>query len=116
LRAFTFLDREEIEALEKETTARPQARAAARRLAQEVTTLVHGADETARVEAASRALFGQGDLRDLDPATLGAALKEAPHASVSTPLPPVVDLLTATGLCETKSSARRTVAEGGAYV
>ena len=46
LRVFTFLSREEIEALERETAERPAARIAQRRLADEVTTLVHGADET----------------------------------------------------------------------
>jgi tyrosyl-tRNA synthetase len=116
LRYFTFLSREEIEALDKETGERPQARAAQRRLAQELTTLVHGADETERVEAASRALFGQGELAELDEGTLAAALAEAPHVSVSTPVPSVVDLLAATGLAASKSAARRTVAEGGAYV
>ena len=116
LRYFTFLSREEIEALDTETAERPQARAAQRRLAQELTSLVHGADETQRVEAASRALFGQGELAELDEGTLAAALAEAPHVSVGTPVPSVVDLLAATGLAASKSAARRTVAEGGAYV
>ena len=116
LRYFTFLPRDEIEALDAETAERPKARAAQRRLAQEITSLVHGETETQRVEAASRALFGQGDLAELDEPTLAAALTEAPHAAVSRPLPPVADLLVATGLDASKSAARRTVAEGGAYV
>jgi len=116
LRFFTFLSREEIEALDKETAERPQARAAQRRLAQELTTLVHSAEETARVEAASRALFGQGELGELDESTLAAALAQTPSAQVSEPLPSVTDLLTVTGLVPSKSAARRTVAEGGAYV
>src|SRR3954470_8908660 len=65
LRYFTFLSREEIEALDAETVERPQARAAQRALARDLTTLVHGAAETERVEAASRALFGQGELAEL---------------------------------------------------
>jgi len=116
LRYFTFLTREEIEDLERQTAERPQARAAQRRLAQELTTLVHSAEETARVEAASRALFGQGELRELDATTLAAALAEAPHAAVSRPLPSVAELFVATGLDGSRSAARRTVAEGGAYV
>jgi tyrosyl-tRNA synthetase len=116
LRYFTFLSRAEIEDLDEQTAARPQARAAQRRLAQELTTLVHGEAETQRVETASRALFGQGDLRELDAATLAAALAEAPHAAVGRPLPAVADLLVATGLDASRSAARRTVAEGGAYV
>ena len=116
LRFFTFLDRDEITDLEKATAERPAAREAQRRLAQEMTTLVHGAQETAGVEAASRALFGQGELTALEPATLAAALHETPHARVGSPLPPVAELLVATGLDASRSAARRTISEGGAYV
>jgi tyrosyl-tRNA synthetase len=116
LRYFTFLSREEIEALDAETAERPHARAAQRRLAQELTTLVHSEAETRRVEDASRALFGQGELARLDENTLAAALAETPRVNVSRPVPNVVDLLAATGLAPSKSAARRTVAEGGAYV
>jgi tyrosyl-tRNA synthetase len=116
LRYFTFLSREEIEALDEETAQRPAARTAARRLAEELTTLVHGADETARVVAASAALFGQGELADLDAATLSAALSEAPNVAVEGVVPSVTDLLVATGLCPSKSAARRAVDEGGAYL
>jgi tyrosyl-tRNA synthetase len=115
LRYFTFLGREEIEELDAATRERPQARAAQRRLAQELTTLVHGGRETARVEAASRALFGQGDVTTLDAATLAAALAETPTVTVTEPLPSYAELLAATGLAPSRSAARRTVAEGGAY-
>ena len=119
LRVFTFLNREEIEALERETAERPAARIAQRRLADEVTTLVHGAQECARVVAASHALFGQGDLRELDEKTLGAALAEVPSATIEAPpgkLPQVADLMAATGIVSSKSAARRTITEGGAYL
>ncbi|HEX3706001.1 MAG TPA: tyrosine--tRNA ligase [Mycobacteriales bacterium] len=116
LRYFTFLSHEEIEALERETAERPAARSAARRLAEELTTLVHGAEETARVINASAALFGQGELRELDAATLGAALAEAPHVELDGAIPGVIDLLVATGLCNSRSAARRAVDEGGAYL
>jgi tyrosyl-tRNA synthetase len=116
LRYFTFLGREEIEALERETVERPAARSAARRLAAEITTLVHGQQETARVVAASSALFGQGELSELDPATLDAALREAPHIEVAATMPSVTDLLVETGLVSSRSAARRAVAEGGAYL
>jgi tyrosyl-tRNA synthetase len=116
LRYFTFLGREEIEALDQETAERPAARSAARRLADELTTLVHGREETDRVIAASAALFGQGELRGLDAGTLDAALREAPHVTLDGALPTVTDLLVATGLCASKSAARRAVDEGGAYL
>ncbi|HEV7933825.1 MAG TPA: tyrosine--tRNA ligase [Actinomadura sp.] len=117
LRTFSFRSREDIEELEKQTAERPAARAGQRALAEELTTLVHGADECARVIAASRALFGQGSLEELDERTLEAALAEVPQTSVPPgELPTVIDLLAATGLCKSKSEARRTVAQGGAYL
>ncbi|WP_432138214.1 MULTISPECIES: tyrosine--tRNA ligase [unclassified Streptomyces] len=115
LRIFSFRSREEIEELERQTAERPQARAAQRALAEELTTLVHGAEQTAAVVAASKALFGQGELTGLDEGTLAAALSEVPHVRV-TELAPVVDLLAEVGLVASKSAARRTVKEGGAYV
>ena len=115
LRIFSFASRTEIEELERLTEERPQARAAQRTLAEELTTLVHGADQTAAVIAASKALFGQGDLADLDGPTLAAALSELPHAKV-TELAPVVDLFTQVELVASKSAARRTIKEGGAYI
>ncbi|MEU5884032.1 tyrosine--tRNA ligase [Spirillospora sp. NPDC047279] len=116
LKVFSFRSHEEISALLKEGAERPAARAPQRALAEELTTLVHGADETARVIAASRALFGQGDLQELDERTLGAALAEVPRAEVAGELPTVADLLAATGLCKSKSEARRAIAQGGAYL
>ncbi|GGV33619.1 tyrosine--tRNA ligase [Actinomadura cremea] len=117
LKVFSFRSREEIEDLLKQGAERPAARAAQRALAEEMTTLVHGADETAGVIAASRALFGQGSLDELDERTLGAALAEVPSANVGKgELPTVVDLLVASGLCKSKSEARRAIAQGGAYL
>ncbi|WUH94208.1 tyrosine--tRNA ligase [Streptomyces sp. NBC_00433] len=115
VRIFSFRTREEIEELERSTAERPQARAAQRALAEELTTLVHGADQCAAVIAASRALFGQGDLADLDEATLAAALSELPRAQVAE-LAPVADLLALVDLVPSKSAARRTIKEGGAYL
>jgi tyrosyl-tRNA synthetase len=116
LRYFTFLSREEIEALDRETVERPKARNAARRLAAELTTLVHGEKETQQVIAASAALFGKGELRDLDAATLAAALSEAPHVEIDELTSSVIDLLVATKLSASRSDARRTVNEGGVYL
>jgi tyrosyl-tRNA synthetase len=117
LKVFSFRSREEIEDLVKQGIDRPAARIPQRALAEEVTTLVHGADETARVIAASRALFGQGVLEELDERTLAAALAEVPRAEIPRgDLPPVVDLLAASGLCKSKSEARRAINQGGAYL
>jgi len=118
LRAFTFLSRAEIEELEATRAEKPFLRAGQKALAEHVTTLVHGAEETERIKAASAALFGGGDLSGLSPDTLGAALREAGATTVdgSGGLPSVVDLLVETGLAKSKGEARRTIGEGGAYL
>lgn len=117
LRLFTFLPREEIDELEKDTVERPFLRAAQKRLAAEFTTLVHGQHATDQVVAASGALFGKGELRDLDEQTLTAAMAEAPVGTARlADSPTIVDLLLATGLVDSRGAARRAVNEGGAYV
>jgi len=117
LRVFTQRTQEELAALAEETAARPQARAAQRMLARDVTTLVHGADTTARVEAASAALFGQGELTELDEAVLESALAELPTARPAAGEPlSVPRLLAEAGVVASASAGRRAVAEGGAYV
>jgi tyrosyl-tRNA synthetase len=139
LRVFTFRSRNEITELEREIIARPAARAAQRLLAEDVTTLVHGPEECARVVAASQALFGRGELTALDERTLAAALAEVPSAVISAGraaagqdgpggdgpggdgagqggLPRVAHLMAAAGIAASKSDARRAIAGGGAYL
>ena len=118
LRVFTFLSREEIEALEAEHAEKPFLRAGQRTLAEHVTTLVHGAEETERIKAASAALFGTGDLRSVGWSTLHAALATARELVTvgADDVPTIVDLLVDTGLVKSKGEARRAVSEGGAYL
>jgi tyrosyl-tRNA synthetase len=115
LRKLTFLEREEIEAIEKETAERPAARLGQRRLAEEMSKIVHGPEETAQVIAASQALFGRGSLGELSASTLRAALSEAGLVQAA-PGSTVADLFIAAGLAASRNEARRTVSEGGAYV
>jgi tyrosyl-tRNA synthetase len=115
LKTFSFRERAEIEELAAATAERPQARAAQRALAEELTALVHGAAQLEQVKAASAALFGAGALEELDEATLSAALAEAPSVKLTGEAPAVVDLL-AQALSVSKSDARRAVREGGAYL
>jgi tyrosyl-tRNA synthetase len=117
LRWFTFLSADQLGELEEATASRPHERAAQRRLARELTTLVHGEAATASVEHASQALFGRGELSALDEPTLAAALREASVAELKPGGPDgIVDLLVATGLSASKGAARRTIAEGGVSV
>ncbi|GAA2902498.1 tyrosine--tRNA ligase [Microbacterium esteraromaticum] len=112
LKVFTFLTRAEIEEYAALVESEPFRRAAQKRLALEVCATVHGLDATAAVIAASEALFGQGDLSELDAATLRTALDELPNATVAVGTP-VVEALVATGLVASASEARRAIAQGG---
>ncbi|MCZ2404312.1 tyrosine--tRNA ligase [Paenarthrobacter sp. Z7-10] len=116
LKVFTFLGRAEIEELAQAVAERPHTREAQRQLAFDVTALVHGVDATQKVIAASAALFGQGELGKLDRDTLEAATRELPRAMISDDSMGIIDLLVASGLAASNSAARRTVAEGGAYI
>jgi len=118
LKVFSFKSHEEITALENAHKENPGLREAHRALARELTALVHSQSTTDRVEAAAKALFGQGDLTELDEETLAGALAELPRTTVSKndAIPTWVDLLAATGVVDSKSAARRIVKEGGAYL
>ncbi|KTR93933.1 tyrosyl-tRNA synthetase [Microbacterium testaceum] len=112
LKVFTFLTRAEIEEYERLVETEPFRRAAQKRLAREVVTTVHGADATEAVIAATEALFGQGDVRGLDPEILRTALSELPNAKIERGRT-VVEALLATNLSTSLSDARRAIAQGG---
>lgn len=112
LKVFTFLSRAEIEQYADKVASEPFRREAQRRLAIEVTGLVHGADAVAAAMDATAALFGGGDLHALDAATLESAVAELPLAEVRAD-ETVVQALVATGLCGSLSEARRAIAQGG---
>jgi len=118
LKTFSFKSRSELEALFESLKTNPGAREAHRELAREVTTLLHGPDQAQKVEAAAKALFGQGEIRDLDIETLKSALAELPKSRVKKgeEIPSWVDLVTSSGVVESKSAARRVIKEGGAYL
>jgi tyrosyl-tRNA synthetase len=120
LKSFTFLDRDAIAALEKTTADAPEKREAQRALAREVTTLVHGAEQTGRAEHASSVLFGE-DITTLSADEVLAVFDDVP----STELPNdamsgdgigMVDLLARVELAPSKSEARRLVQSGGVYL
>ena len=115
IKVFTFLSRAEIEELAQQVADEPFKRAAQRRLALEVTSLVHGEQATQAAIDAAAALFGQGELAELDAATLEAALRELPHTTTPASTP-VAQLLVDTGLSQSLGAARRSIAEGGVYL
>jgi tyrosyl-tRNA synthetase len=115
LRYFTLLTRAQIDELALAVVERPQAREAQRKLAWSVTELLHGASDADLAVRASDALFGKGDLRSLDAATLAMALESAPRISLApgAELPPLSQLLVESGLVDSKGKARQAVKEGG---
>ncbi len=115
LKVFTFLTRAEIEELAAQVESEPFKREAQRKLAWEVTALVHGDAAADAVVAASAALFGNGDLFALDADTVLAAVGELPTADV-TPDTLVTQALVDTGLCASVSDARRAIAQGGVAI
>jgi tyrosyl-tRNA synthetase len=118
LRVFSFRSHEEIEELERLVGTEPERRAAQMALAGELTALVHGDDAVEEAIAASRALFGDGDLSRLDAATIEAALAEVPRRSIATAdgLPSLLDLAVDSGLFESRGAAKQGISQGGFYV
>nr|BFF24961.1 hypothetical protein GCM10025732_29260 [Glycomyces mayteni] len=116
LKYFSFKSHEEIAELEAATAERPAARLAQKALAEELTTLLHGAEETQNVVAASQALFGRGELAELPEATLRAALVEAGLAELQKPDATVAEAMKEAGVVASLGEARRAAKEGGAYL
>jgi len=118
LKVFSMKSRAEIEELIEAVKTDPGARQAHRELAREMTTLIHGAGMAKKVEEAAKALFGQGEISDLELSTLDAALGQLPKTTIKEgeAFPSWIELLVATGVVDSKSAARRIVNEGGAYL
>ncbi|MFN0168528.1 MAG: tyrosine--tRNA ligase [Bryobacteraceae bacterium] len=112
LRFLTFLDQKTITELEEQLRVAPEKREAHRVLAREMTTMVHGAQETRNAEDAAAALFG--------PPQAGAVPAGAPAFDLTGVALangyPLVDIVAQSGLCKSKSEARREIEAGGVYV
>ena len=118
LKYFSFASKGVIEDLIEKVKTDASSRLAQKYLAQELTTLVHSKEQCDQVILASQALFGQGELKNIDKNILVAALSEAGLTKIklTTEMPNILDILQQTNLCESKSAAKRTVEEGGAYI
>ncbi len=115
LKLFTFLLLDEIRDIMGKHAARPEERAAQRRLALEVTRLVHGESAALSVVKASSVLFdAEADLSDLTEETYAALREEVPFADVKMDLPAaLLDVLTACGAFESRGEAKRAIRQGG---
>jgi tyrosyl-tRNA synthetase len=118
LKVFSPRGQAEIEDLARQTAEQPHLRAAQKALADDVTALVHSSTERDQAVSAASALFGRGDLSDLDEATLAGVVAEVGGVEVTaaTTLPSVVEVLERSGVVASRGAARRAIADGGAYV
>jgi tyrosyl-tRNA synthetase len=121
LKVYTLLRREEIEALAARHEAAPEKREAQRALASELTGRLHGQDELRRVQRASEAVFGRGDLRELDAATLAEVVAELPQsveprAALGGAGASLVEVLPRTTLASSKREARELLRTGAVSV
>ena len=119
LKQFTWLTAAEIAELENLVIEQPERREAQRRLAREVTRMIHGETALARAEQASAALFG-GDISGLDAADIEDIFAEVPSSEIGAAAladgAPLVDLLVSSGLASSKADARRKIQGGGIYL
>lgn len=115
LRYFTFRDREDLAELDRLTLEEPGKRSAQRALADDLTTLVHGESATRQATAAAAVLFGRGDVRALDEATIDAIGRELPRIEGAGALQ-LADAFVESGIVASKGAARRAANEGGLSV
>jgi len=120
LRVLTELSRDEVEALDQSRTAEPHLRQSQKRLAEELTRLVHGEAGLATARRATEMFFG-AEIADLNDAQLveifaDVPSKQLPRERLSGDGLPLIDALTEAGLAKSKGEARRTIQQGGAYV
>jgi tyrosyl-tRNA synthetase len=120
LKYFTFLFHEEIDALEKQHTEKPEARVAHKALAKAVTELIHGGPATQEAIRASEILFG-GELEGISEQAFNEIVGEAPSREIEKTKfdgggIPLAEMLVHSGLCPSKGQARKDIEGGGIYV
>jgi len=121
LKWFTFLPKEEIEAIERDHAAAPHERLAQRTLAREMTSMLHGPSELRRAEHASEVLFGRGEIGALDAEMVQEIIADVPHSDhgrseLEGEGKSVVDLLAETTLATSKRQAREFLANGAVFL
>jgi tyrosyl-tRNA synthetase len=114
LKVFTLLAKEEIENIISEFSHNPSARSAQKRLAYEVTKLVHGEDQARKQQRTTEALFGN-ELENLDESEIATIREEFPNLTIPAGMP-IIEVLISTDLAKSNSEARRLKESGAVYV
>jgi len=119
LKMLTRIELDEIEGLAKSVEEEPHKRAAQRRLAEELTAWVHGPEALAKVQRATKMLFGE-TISDLDEGMISQIFKDVPSTEIERSRLDegilLIDALAEVGSCASKGQARKLIAQGGAYV
>lgn len=115
LKVFTFMGMDEISALEKELQERPEKRVAQRRLAEEMTKLVHDEKALQQAERISEALFS-GDIKALTGEEIEQGFKDVPSFTSESKDPQLLDLLVDAGISSSKRQAREDISNGAIYI
>lgn len=115
LKYFTFLEQEEIEALEKSLNEAPHLREAQKALAENVTRFIHGQDALDDAIRISQALFA-GDLQSLSASELKEGFKDVPQVELSSETRNIVEVIVETGISSSKRQAREDVNNGAIYI
>jgi tyrosyl-tRNA synthetase len=113
MKIYTLLNKEEIEAIEAEQSSNPASRVAQRRLAHEVTVLVHGAERTASVEKVTSVLFGDADFTSLNDNELNELANEIPVVGLGKT---IIEALVDTEIVSSNGEARRLIESGAISV
>lgn len=111
LKIFTFLTREEIEALAVSVEEEPHLRKAQKALAEEMTRLIHGQEALDQAIRITAALFS-GDLKALSAEEMKDAFKDIPSIEMAKEAKNIVDLLVEAGISSSKRQAREDVTNG----
>lgn len=115
LKLFTFVEREEIEALKESVATEPHLRKAQKRLAEEITEFIHGKNGLEEAKKVTEALFS-GDIKSLDASQIKDALKDAPSATVEAEDNNLVNVLVNAGISSSRRQAREDIQNGAIYI
>src|SRR5690625_1920925 len=115
LRYFTFLEEEELNKLEQELETNPGARAAQRRLAEEMTRDVHSQSALKQAQKISASLFS-GDLKQLSANDIEQGFKDVPTFEIEKTDIGLIDLLVQASISPSKRQAREDIGNGAIYI
>lgn len=115
IKLFTFLEREEIEALEESVRTEPHLRKAQKRLAEDITAFIHGDEALAEAQRITEALFS-GDIKSLSVDQIRDAFKDVPSASYTDDDMNLVKVLVETGISSSRRQAREDIKNGAIYL